>query len=230
MASLEVNEAPAGRRRSSGADRTTDENTPLLSKSPEPTLYRTLSRISEQEPLPADDADVELANNDKTSDTPRPQVWGTLFILLLGVFVANTDASLMLATYGQIASEFDDLENAVWLMSALILASCVAQPLYGKLSDIYGRKACLQASYILFALGTLGVGIGRNLGEVVAGRAVQGAGGAGMTSMVSIIITDLVPIHEVATLRAYVNVLATTGRSCGGVIGGVLTQTLGWRW
>ena len=68
------------------------------------------------------------------------------------------------------------------------------------------------------------------MGEVIASRAVQGAGGAGMVSMVSIIITDLVPLHEVAVIRSYVNILQTTGRSCGGVIGGVLTQTLGWRW
>ena len=67
------------------------------------------------------------------------------------------------------------------------------------------------------------------MGQVIASRAVQGAGGAGMISMVSIIITDLVPLHEVASLRSYVNILQTTGRSCGGVIGGLLTEALGWR-
>ena len=59
---------------------------------------------------------------------------------------------------------------------------------------------------------------------------VQGAGSAGMTSMVSIIITDMVPLHEVATIRSYVNILQTSGRTCGGVIGGALTYSLGWRW
>lgn len=68
------------------------------------------------------------------------------------------------------------------------------------------------------------------MGHLIAARVVQGAGAAGMTSMVSIIITDLVPIHEVASLRSYVNILQTTGRSCGGVVGGALTQALGWRW
>jgi len=100
----------------------------------------------------------------------------------------------------------------------------------GKLSDIYGRKACLLVAYVLFTAGTTGAGLGQSLGEVIAWRAVQGAGGAGMVSMVSIIITDLVPLHEVATMRSYVNVLQTIGRSCGGVIGGLLTQKLGWRW
>jgi MFS family permease len=82
----------------------------------------------------------------------------------------------------------------------------------------------------MFAIGTVGVGVGQSMPQVICGRAFQGAGAAGMTSMVSIIITDLVPLNEVATLRSYANILATTGRSCGGVIGGALTQALGWRW
>lgn len=104
------------------------------------------------------------------------------------------------------------------------------QPLYGKLSDIYGRKSCLQVSYVLFTVGTAGAGLAWSMGAVIAFRAVQGAGGAGMVSMVSIIITDLVPMQEVASLRSYVNVLQTVGRSAGGVIGGLLTEKIGWRW
>ena len=150
--------------------------------------------------------------------------------MLLGVFISQTDQSLVLATYGHVSSQFHSLDLGSWLISAYILAQCVAQPLYGKLSDIYGRKSCLQISYVLFTAGTAGSGLGRSIGEVIAFRAVQGLGAAGMVSMVSIIITDLVPVHEVASLRSYVNVLQTTGRSCGGVIGGFLTQTLGWRW
>ncbi|EME79349.1 uncharacterized protein MYCFIDRAFT_190289 [Pseudocercospora fijiensis CIRAD86] len=157
-------------------------------------------------------------------------IYATISCMLLGVFLANVDASLVLATYGQVASTFGDLENGSWILSSFILAQCVAQPLYGKLADVYGRKACLQASYVLFALGTLGTGIGRTLLEIIVWRAVQGCGSAGMTSMVSIIIADLVPLHEIATLRSYVNILQTTGRSCGGVIGGALTYAFGWRW
>lgn len=104
------------------------------------------------------------------------------------------------------------------------------QPLYGKLSDIYGRKPMLLAAYTMFAIGNLGAGLGRSLGEVIAWRAVQGIGGAGMGSLVAIIIVDIVPMHDVASTRSYVNIMQTTGRTCGGVIGGWLTQTLGWRW
>lgn len=235
------------RRRSSSTE-AVNETTSLLPQATEPSLYRTLSvrpaktvqtqmltdgyqRISQQEPLPTDDADVDLAKEVKANGTGTSAgVYATISVLLLGVFISQTDQSLVLATYGKVASDFDDFDSGSWLMTAYIAAQCVAQPLYGKLSDIYGRKSCLQASYLLFAIGTAGAALGRSMGEVIAGRAIQGAGGAGMVSMVSIIITDLVPIHEVASLRSYVNVCQTTGRSCGGVIGGFLTQTLGWRW
>lgn len=136
----------------------------------------------------------------------------------------------MLATYGKVASDFGDLDSGSWLLSSYILAMSAVQPLYGKLSDIYGRKPMLLTSYTLFAVGNLGAGLGRSLGEVIAWRAVQGVGGAGMGSLVAIIIMDIVPMHEVATTRSYVNILQTTGRTCGGFLGGWLTQAMGWRW
>ena len=173
--------------------------------------------------------DIENSSDALARQSKGP-VYAALSVLLIGVFISQTDYSLVLATYGHIGSEFNELDSGSWIISAYVLAGCVAQPLYGKLSGIFGRKTCLQASYVLFVLGTAGSGLGRNMVQVIASRAIQGAGGAGMVSMVSIIITDLVPIHEVASLRSYVNVLQTTGRSSGGVIGGLLTQTLGWRW
>lgn len=150
--------------------------------------------------------------------------------MLLGVFVSNADWTFVLATYSTVASEFHDLSSGSWMLSAFIVAQCAVQPLYGKLSDIYGRKSCLQVSYVFFTIGTAGCGLARSMGMVIAFRAIQGAGGAGMVSMVSIIITDLVPMNEVAALRSYVNILQTVGRSAGGVLGGLLTESIGWRW
>lgn len=98
------------------------------------------------------------------------------------------------------------------------------------MSDIFGRKSVLQVSYVTFALGTLASGVARDMTQMVLGRVVQGAGGAGMVSMVSILLTDLVPLKEVAVYRSYVNIFTTVGRSCGGLIGGYLAQAVGWRW
>ncbi|KAH7396957.1 putative major facilitator superfamily transporter [Phaeosphaeria sp. MPI-PUGE-AT-0046c] len=177
--------------------------------------------------------DVERQNEQTDdSDTIKTTkaLGATIWVLMIGVFVSQADTSLVLATYGKISSEFNDLESGSWLLSSYMLAMCVSQPLFGKFSDIFGRKNCLQAAYVLFACGTLGSGIGQSMAQVISARAVQGLGGAGMVCMVSILLTDLLPFHEVALYRSYVNVAQTVGRMCGGVVGGYLASTIGWRW
>ncbi|KIW63362.1 hypothetical protein PV04_10212 [Phialophora macrospora] len=157
-------------------------------------------------------------------------IWTIVPVSLLGVFVANLDGSLIVASSQQIASEFNALSSASWLVTSFVLALCASQPLYGKLSDIFGRRSNLTVSYIFFATGCFLCGIGQRYWHVVAGRAISGVGGAGMTALVSIIIADVVPVREVASWRSYVNVAATTGRALGGPLGGVLCDTIGWRW
>lgn len=70
----------------------------------------------------------------------------------------------------------------------------------------------------------------QSMPQIIAARVLEGLGGAGMVCMVSILLTDLVPLHKVAVYRSYVNLVQTVGRSCGAVIGGYIAQTIGWRW
>ncbi|RSL63300.1 hypothetical protein CEP53_004481 [Fusarium sp. AF-6] len=176
----------------------------------------------------------ERAESPTGTQTPKDEeqrsIFGILSVLLIGVFVSQADTSLVLATYGAIASEFNDLQNASWLLSSYMLAMCMGQPLYGKLSDIFGRKFMLQFSYGLFAAGSLLCGFCQSMPQLIVARSIQGLGGAGMVCLVSIIITDLVPLRDVATYRSYVNVVQTIGRSSGGAVGGFLAQAVGWRW
>ncbi|KAJ5761771.1 uncharacterized protein N7511_005153 [Penicillium nucicola] len=151
-------------------------------------------------------------------------------VLLLGEFISNADATLVMAAAGRISSEFNRLRDASWLSTGYTLGLCAAQPMYGKVSDIYGRRPLLLISYFLFAVGCILSGIGSNMWVVVLGRAISGSGGAGIMTISSIIITDIVPKREVASWRAYVNVAMTLGRSLGGPIGGWLSDTIGWRW
>jgi MFS family permease len=151
-------------------------------------------------------------------------------LIRLGGFISNADGSLLLATHPVIASEFNALNDSSWLLTSFGLAAAATQPLYGKISDIYGRKPLLIVSYVLFTLGLVLVGVGTSMAHLIAGRIISGAGASGMMILVSILITDLVPLRDVASWRAYVNVVATTGRSIGGPLGGWLADTVGWRW
>ncbi|ETS87253.1 hypothetical protein PFICI_01081 [Pestalotiopsis fici W106-1] len=155
----------------------------------------------------------------------------TVVALLIGTFTTNADGSLVLATHPVIGSEFNDLENSSWLFIGFMLAGLATQSLYGKLSDIFGRKPLLLLCYGLFAIGcAISSGVGQSLWQVIIGRVVSGSGSAGMTVLVALIITDLAPLREVAAWQSYLNIVSTTGRSIGGPLGGWLTDTIGWRW
>ncbi|CAG8416725.1 unnamed protein product [Penicillium salamii] len=168
------------------------------------------------------------------SPTPKVQpvagVATIIAVLLLGEFISNADGTLVIAAAGRISSEFNRLRDASWLSTGYTLGLCAAQPMYGKLSDIYGRKRLLLVSYFLFAVGCILSGVASQMRMVILGRAISGMGGAGTMTISSIIITDIVPKREVATWRAYVNIAMTLGRSLGGPVGGWLSDTIGWRW
>jgi MFS family permease len=176
---------------------------------------------------------------DEEAVTPKPEtsnptlpasVGHIVCVLLIGTFISNADSSLLFATHTIIASEFNALHDSSWLLTSFALAQATSLPLYGKLSDIYGRKALLLSAYALFALGCLLVGIGGSMSSLIVGRVISGFGASGMTALVSILITDLVPLRDVATWRSWVNIVATTGRSMGGPVGGWLADSVGWRW
>lgn len=175
------------------------------------------------------DRDNEQQVDHNANRSSSSAIWIVVPISLLGVFVANADGSLVVASSQYIASEFDALSNAQWLVTSFGLAQAASQPMYGKLSDVFGRKSNLITAYTLFAAGCALCGAGHQFWQVIAGRVISGMGGAGMTALVSIIIADMVPVRDIATWRSYVNVAATTGRALGGPLGGWLCDVLGWR-
>ncbi|KAK6084247.1 major facilitator superfamily transporter [Seiridium cupressi] len=206
---------------------TRSETSSLLGKSTsdgsEPHNYGSVVRDPESTPaiVPTEDDDRKYS----TTFIAR-----TVVALLIGAFTANADGSLVMATHPVIGSEFNDLENSSWLFIGFMLAGLATQSVYGKLSDIFGRKALLLMCYGLFAIGCALVGAGQTLWQVIVGRVISGSGGAGMTVLTALIITDLAPLREVAAWQSYLNIVATTGRSLGGPVGGWLTDTIGWRW
>ncbi|OQV04216.1 hypothetical protein CLAIMM_09132 [Cladophialophora immunda] len=214
-----------------GLEVSVDETTSLLRQHPHleqqsHDSYKTLIRHSEVEA--AEDVQDEASKTEK----PFPKaIIRTVFpILLMGVFLANGDSSVVLATNQHIASEFDALSSAAWLLTTYTLAQCSSQPLYGKLSDIFGRKRNLAFCWTSFAIGCMIIGISRTYWQVLAGRAISGIGASGMVALTSIVVADLLPLRYVAQYRAYINFTATMARSIGGPTGGWLAGSIGWRW
>jgi MFS family permease len=104
------------------------------------------------------------------------------------------------------------------------------QPLYGKLSDIFGRKQCLLFAYTVFGVGCLGCGLAQNMLQLCIARAVSGIGGGGMNAVVSILLSDLVPLRERGVWQGYLNIIFAAGTSTGAPLGGIMADSVGWRW
>lgn len=205
------------------------ENTGKLTHTENSRIEDTLPPATSPDSTYCDD-EARSNHQERTEAGAQSSIRQIVSVLLIGSFISNADSSLLYATHSLIASEFNALNDSSWLMISFAVAQAATQPLYGKLSDIYGRKHCILVAYTLFACGLALVGIGQSMSTLIIGRVLSGAGASGMTVLVSILIADLVSLRDVATWRSYVNVVSTTGRSMGGPIGGYLADTVGWRW
>ncbi|KAI0971654.1 MFS multidrug transporter [Xylaria arbuscula] len=166
------------------------------------------------------------------NDPPKPKGVKLALIpaLAIGIFLVAVDHTLTIATYGRIGSELKALNSTSWIATAYFLTLTTFQPLYGKLSDIFGRKPCLLFAYAVFGLGCLGCGLARDIVELCVARAIQGVGGGGMNALVTILVTDLVSLRDRGVWQGYINVVYAAGMSTGAPVGGLFADNIGWRW
>jgi nitrate/nitrite transporter NarK len=119
---------------------------------------------------------------------------------------------------------------ASWIMTAYALALASFQPLYGKLCDIFGRKECLLAAYVMFAVGCLACGLAQTMEQLIAARVLQALGGGGLGTVVSILLTGLVPTEDRGVWQGVVNIVYSLGAGLGAPLGGLIASSVGWRW
>ncbi|KAJ5492551.1 hypothetical protein N7539_001297 [Penicillium diatomitis] len=204
------------------------ENSPLLGETIE-SIPASTGAIAQP-----DAESGEPRNSEQQAKNPFPDARKQLRYVLpaisLGVFLSAADQTIIMASYGQIGSDLKALNLTSWIATSYFLTLTSFQPLYGKLSDIFGRKACLLSGYAIFGIGCLGCGLARNINELIAARVFQGIGGGGMTTVVSILMSDLVPLRDRGLWQGIINLIYATGSGVGAPLGGILSDYLGWRW
>ncbi|KAK7941025.1 uncharacterized protein PG986_013412 [Apiospora aurea] len=150
--------------------------------------------------------------------------------LAVGIFLVAMDQTLTIATYGKMGSDLNALNNTSWIATSYFLTLTTFQPLYGRLSDIFGRKECLLFAYSVFGIGCLGCGLAQDIVQLCIARGVAGMGGGGMNAVVAILVTDLVSLRDRGVWQGYINIVFGAGIASGAPIGGLLADTIGWRW
>ncbi|KIJ95956.1 hypothetical protein K443DRAFT_682649 [Laccaria amethystina LaAM-08-1] len=163
-------------------------------------------------------------------ETAKGSYMAFVLPMAVGIFLCAMDGTIVVSSAAAIGSELNELQNTSWIATAYLLTLTSFQPLYGKLSDIFGRKNCLLFSYSIFSIGCLLCGLSRNMNELIICRAFAGIGGGGMQTIVSIIMSDVVPLRSRGTWQGVLNIVWTTGTVVGASLGGLFADTIGWRW
>jgi EmrB/QacA subfamily drug resistance transporter len=148
---------------------------------------------------------------------------------MLGMFLGALDQTIVATALPAMAGALHGIESMSWVVSAYLLTSTAATPIYGKLSDLYGRRPLFIAAIGFFLLGSLICGLAQSMPQLIAGRSVQGLGGGGLISLAMTIIADIIPPRERGRYQAYFSTVWSVSTLGGPMLGGFLVDALSWR-
>ncbi len=158
------------------------------------------------------------------------QIIGALSGVLLCIFLSALDQTVVVPAVPAIAADLNGFGQLSWIVSAYLLTSTAATPIYGKLSDIFGRRMLLVPAIGIFALASALCALADTLPLLIAARALQGLGGAGLMAMAQAVIADVVAPRERGRYQAYMAGTWGAASVSGPIVGGWLTEHLSWHW
>jgi len=150
--------------------------------------------------------------------------------LMAGMFLASLDQTIVATALPTIVGELGGLEHLSWLVTAYLLTSTASSPLYGKISDLYGRKRVFQAAIVIFLLGSALAGFSRSLGQLIAFRALQGLGAGGVMVLAMTIVGDILSPRERGRYQGYIGGVFAVSSIAGPLLGGFIVDNVSWRW
>lgn len=195
------------------SSRPSSETRPLLHGQPTPN--RAVQHAALHPPLTQKPSGADLA-------------W-VLAGLWSAVFLGALDGTIVATLMTPIGSHFQKSNQASYIGTSYLLSVCCFTPLYGRLSDILGRRGAMLLALTLFGLGTILCGLAPSMEALIAARAIAGMGGGGVMTVSSVAVTDLIPLKQRGLYQGLANILFGLGAGIGGPLGGWLNDTFGWR-
>jgi len=164
------------------------------------------------------------------------QILTILSGLVMGMFLAALDQTIVSTAIKTIGNDLHDLQAQAWVTTAFLITSTIAAPLFGKLSDIYGRKRLFMLAIVIFVAGSALCGLATSMYELAGFRAFQGIGAGGIMPLALAVIGDIIPPRQRARYQGYMMAVFASASVLGPVLGGLLSGTTdflgvsGWRW
>jgi EmrB/QacA subfamily drug resistance transporter len=169
-------------------------------------------------------------HEDEMPEFSHRQILVILAGLMSGMLLAALDQSIVGTALPRIVSDLGGLNQLSWVVTAYLLTSTASTPLWGKISDLYGRRITFQATIIIFLIGSVLCGLAQDMPQLIIFRAVQGTGGGGLMAIAFAIIGDVIPPRERGRYQGYFGAVFGVSSIAGPLLGGWITDTISWRW
>ena len=161
---------------------------------------------------------------------PRRQVVLTMVGLLMAMFLAALDQTIVSTAMPRVIADLGGFDRYTWVTTAYLVASTVAVPIVGRLTDIYGRKIFFIGGISVFILGSVLAGMSETMTQLIAFRAIQGLGGGVIMANSFVAIADLFPPEERGKFQGFLGVVFGMSSVIGPTLGGFITDSFSWNW
>lgn len=176
-------------------------------------------------------ADTSARPHSSAESTPSSRTIALLFIgLMVTMLMASLSQTILSTALPTIVGQLGGVEEMTWVITGYILASTVTMPVYGRVSDLFGRKPLLIAAILLFMIGSIVGGLADSIDLLIVSRVIQGLGGGGLMILSQSAIAEVVPARERGKYMGVMGAVFAVSSVAGPLVGGWLTEGPGWRW